>query len=55
MPDYIQFICPLFTDADANFQRIPTVDTSEYAVNIIPLIEKQFRQVGAVLSGYPRY
>ena len=28
MPDYIQFICPQFTETDVNFQRIPTVDTS---------------------------
>ena len=28
MPDYIQYICPQFTETDINFQRIPTVDTS---------------------------
>ncbi len=28
MPDYINFICPQFTETDINFQRIPTVDTS---------------------------
>jgi phosphoribulokinase len=28
MPDYIKFICPQFTETDVNFQRIPTVDTS---------------------------
>ena len=28
MPDYIDYICPQFTDTDINFQRIPTVDTS---------------------------
>ncbi len=28
MPDYIHFICPQFTETDINFQRIPTVDTS---------------------------
>jgi phosphoribulokinase len=28
MPDYIKFICPQFTVTDINFQRIPTVDTS---------------------------
>ncbi|KAB7643746.1 phosphoribulokinase [Polymorphobacter fuscus] len=28
MPDYINFICPQFTVTDINFQRIPTVDTS---------------------------
>lgn len=28
MPDYIKYICPQFTQTDINFQRIPTVDTS---------------------------
>jgi phosphoribulokinase len=28
MPDYVKFICPQFTETDINFQRIPTVDTS---------------------------
>ena len=28
MPDYVQFICPQFTETDINFQRVPTVDTS---------------------------
>jgi phosphoribulokinase len=28
MPDYIKYICPQFTVTDINFQRIPTVDTS---------------------------
>lgn len=28
MPDYVQYICPQFTQTDINFQRIPTVDTS---------------------------
>ena len=28
MPDYIDYICPQFTETDINFQRIPTVDTS---------------------------
>jgi phosphoribulokinase len=28
MPDYINFICPQFTQTDINFQRVPTVDTS---------------------------
>ncbi len=28
MPDYINFICPQFTHTDINFQRVPTVDTS---------------------------
>ena len=28
MPDYVKFICPQFTETDINFQRVPTVDTS---------------------------
>ncbi len=28
MPDYMNFICPQFTETDVNFQRVPTVDTS---------------------------
>jgi phosphoribulokinase len=28
MPDYVHYICPQYTETDINFQRIPTVDTS---------------------------
>lgn len=28
MPDYVRHICPQFTETDINFQRVPTVDTS---------------------------
>ena len=28
MPDYINYICPQFTETNINFQRVPTVDTS---------------------------
>ncbi len=28
MPDYIHYICPQFTETHINFQRVPTVDTS---------------------------
>lgn len=28
MPDYIQVICPQFSETDINFQRVPVVDTS---------------------------
>ena len=28
MPDYVHYICPQFTHTDINFQRVPTVDTS---------------------------
>ena len=28
MQDYVHYICPQFTETDINFQRVPTVDTS---------------------------
>ena len=28
MPDYLNYICPQFGVTDMNFQRVPTVDTS---------------------------
>ena len=28
MPDYVNYICPQFSGTDINFQRVPTVDTS---------------------------
>lgn len=28
MPDYVRYICPQFSETDINFQRVPTVDTS---------------------------
>jgi len=28
MPDYVNYICPQFTQTHINFQRVPTVDTS---------------------------
>jgi phosphoribulokinase len=28
MHDYVHYICPQFTETDINFQRVPTVDTS---------------------------
>ena len=28
MPDYVKYICPQFSSTDVNFQRVPTVDTS---------------------------
>jgi phosphoribulokinase len=28
MPDYLDYICPQFTNTDINFQRVPIVDTS---------------------------
>ena len=32
MPDYIGYICPQFSATNVNFQRIPTVDTSNPAI-----------------------
>ena len=37
MPDYVHFICPQFTQTDINFQRVPTVDTSNpFIARFIP-------------------
>jgi phosphoribulokinase len=41
MPDYVKFICPQFTTTDVNFQRIPTVDTSNpFIARTIPSAEE---------------
>ena len=29
MPDYINYICPQFSETQVNFQRVPIVDTSK--------------------------
>jgi phosphoribulokinase len=29
MPDYVNYICPQFTNTHINFQRVPVVDTSD--------------------------
>jgi len=29
MPDYVNYICPQFGQTHVNFQRVPTVDTSD--------------------------
>ena len=29
MPDYVNYICPQFSRTHVNFQRVPTVDTSQ--------------------------
>jgi phosphoribulokinase len=37
MPDYVTYICPQFTQTHINFQRVPTVDTSNpFASRWIP-------------------
>ena len=32
MPDYLEYICPQFSNTDINFQRVPVVDTSNPAI-----------------------
>ena len=33
MPDYLNYICPQFSKTDVNFQRVPTVDTSNPVIS----------------------
>ena len=41
MPDYISYVCPQFTETDINFQRIPTVDTSNaFIARYIPTADE---------------
>jgi len=41
MPDYISYICPQFSETDINFQRIPTVDTSNaFVARYIPTADE---------------
>ena len=41
MPDYVHYICPQFTKTDINFQRVPTVDTSNpFAARWIPTADE---------------
>ena len=41
MPDYARYICPQFTETDINFQRVPTVDTSNpFAARWIPTADE---------------
>lgn len=41
MPDYIRYICPQFTQTDINFQRVPTVDTSNpFIARTIPTADE---------------
>jgi phosphoribulokinase len=41
MPDYVRYICPQFTETDINFQRVPTVDTSNpFAARWIPTADE---------------
>jgi phosphoribulokinase len=37
MPDYVHYICPQFSRTDVNFQRVPTIDTSNpFTMSEIP-------------------
>jgi phosphoribulokinase len=41
MPDYVNYICPQFTETHINFQRVPTVDTSNpFIAQWIPTAEE---------------
>ena len=41
MPDYVNYICPQFTETDINFQRVPTVDTSNpFIARWIPTLDE---------------
>ena len=41
MPDYINYICPQFSKTHVNFQRVPTVDTSNpFIAQDIPLADE---------------
>ena len=43
MPDYINHICPQFSKTDINFQRIPTIDTSNpFICRNIPTPDESF-------------
>lgn len=43
MPDYINYICPQFSQTHINFQRVPTVDTSNpFIARYIPTADESF-------------
>jgi phosphoribulokinase len=43
MPDYVNYICPQFSRTHINFQRVPTVDTSNpFVARDIPLADESF-------------
>ena len=43
MPDYVNYICPQFSRTDVNFQRVPTVDTSNpFIARFIPTADESF-------------
>jgi phosphoribulokinase len=43
MPDYVTYICPQFSQSHINFQRVPTVDTSNpFIARYIPSPDESF-------------
>jgi phosphoribulokinase len=43
MPDYVNYICPQFSHTHVNFQRVPTVDTSNpFIARYIPSADESF-------------
>ena len=41
MPDYVNYICPQFSNTDVNFQRVPVVDTSNpFVARTIPTADE---------------
>ena len=43
MPDYVNYICPQFSETHVNFQRVPTVDTSNpFISRDIPTPDESF-------------
>ena len=43
MPDYVNYICPQFAQTHINFQRVPTVDTSNpFIARYIPTADESF-------------
>ena len=43
MPDYVNYICPQFSRTHVNFQRVPTVDTSNpFTARAIPTADESF-------------
>jgi phosphoribulokinase len=43
MPDYVNYICPQFSETHINFQRVPTVDTSNpFTARYIPAADESF-------------
>jgi phosphoribulokinase len=43
MPDYVKYICPQFSRTHVNFQRVPTVDTSNpFIARYIPTADESF-------------